>query len=1345
MADSSPFFHVPFDRWLASNRSAFAIPDGFPVSPGHSLVVPRRLISTWWEASEDERQDLMALVDEVKAILDRLHRPDGYNVGFNAGPAAGQTVDHLHLHVIPRYDGDVPDPRGGIRHAVEGKGNYLAPGAAASGEDVELFDGIDDRYLKLELIRSLRNEVYDRIDLVVSFIMRSGVSVLEERLADALDRQAKVRILTTDYLQVTEQVALARLLDLEDDYPGAIETRVFHDPATSFHPKAYLFWSSEGRGATGFVGSSNLSASGIGSGVEWNVGLRNVRPLIESFERLWDEPRAVRLTRSWLSTYEERPRPDHPLGSEVIDVIDVPPEPVPEPVAPREVQSEALAALEQTRIDGHTAGLVVLATGLGKTWLAAFDTARPQYRRVLFVAHREEILRQSRDVYRRVQPDADLGLFYGEEKQADARILFASIQTMTSRLNEFDPAHFDYIVVDEFHHASAPSYRRVIDHFRPQFMLGLTATPQRMDGADLLALCHDNLVFECALVEGIDRGDLVPFQYWGIRDVVDFAPIPWRNGRFDPQALTEAVETQDRAEQALREWSTRRGTRTLAFCCSVTHADFMQRFFTERGIRCAAVHSGPSSAPRRESIQQLRDGELDVLLSVDVFNEGVDVPEVDTVLMLRPTDSPIVFLQQLGRGLRTTAGKEHLRVVDLIGNHRSFLTRPRTLLSLGASIVPSNQKLLDAIRTGEFGLPPGCSVDYELSLIEMFAQLAKVRGGTSAIEEYCRSYFEDEGVRPSAAQAFAAGYNPGSLRPRGGWFGFLGSLDMLSDAELDVVRKHQETVIGFETENVTKSYKLVALRSLLRDGVLRAGAPVDRIAASSLELIRDDPRLVADTQNAEISDLGQVSADTWRRFWRKWPLGHLAGEESTRSALFRIVERVGVEYFEPRFAVDEDEDEDEDVGDAFDEMVAELVEWRLQRYLLAKQAAPEGACVLKLISSSGKPILMLDRRRYPNLPEGETEFVADGTRYLGRFVKVAMNVAELPGESGNQLPALLRGWFGPSAGLPGTSNQVTLEVVDGQWVMKPIDVAATLSDDAAVVPLFADFAVACGAFDEPDPLTQRSGYLELSDSTGLDRTRHFVAFARGDSMDGGGDPIRHGDPLLFEWVRNVDRSELVGERVLVQQQQGADVVTSLKRLERDGGSYSLRSDNVAYEEIPGDTSMRIVARLVRRLSQPDVNPFANRIGTRLQRKGIAELFDTDFSPSFRQSGYASFGSDAVLLVTLDKANMEAGKDYIDAFESPTVFTWSSQASTAPDSKRGREVLDALATGMRLHLWAKADKPTREFEYCGLIVPINFEGSQPMQVRFRLLTPLSPERWARFGQGAGGRGGIAMPV
>lgn len=1310
--DTSPFLEVATSQWLTSNRSAFAIDDRFPVSPGHSLVIPRRLIATWWEATRDERLDLWDLVDEVKALLDASHAPNGYNVGFNAGRAAGQTVAHLHVHVIPRYDGDSDDPTGGIRHVFPARANYLAPQVQSAHDSFTLLDGIGDRYLQLELLRCLINPEVDRIDMVVSFVMRSGVDLIYGHLADALGRGASIRLLTTDYLNITDHLALARLADLAADHPQSIEIRIFQDPSTSFHPKAYIFRASAGTFAAGFVGSSNLSASGLAGGVEWNLEVRNVTALVRRFESLWDDPRTRQADRDFLAKYRAIKRP--PMLHEPPEVGE---EPVLEPVAPRGIQREALDALEATRSGGHKAGLVVLATGLGKTWLAAFDSARPAYRRVLFVAHREEILRQSRDVFRRVHPDADLGLYLGAEKDHQSAVLFASIQTLARHLHRFATDAFDYVVVDEFHHASAPSYRRLIDHFRPKFLLGLTATPQRMDGADLLALCNDNLVFECSLVEGIRRSELVPFKYWGIRDVVDFAPIPWRNNRFDPAALAAAVETLERADQALREWERHKGTRTLAFCCSVTHADFMAQYFADRGVKAVAVHSGTSSAPRQQSIEQLRAGDLEVIFSVDVFNEGVDVPELDTVLMLRPTDSPIVFQQQLGRGLRVTEGKDHLRVVDLIGNHRSFLARPRTLLALVNPSLSSNTKVLEAVETGDFGLPEGCSVDFEVSLIDMFTQLARV-SGMSALEEYCRQYVEAEAVRPTAAQAMQAGFNPASIRQRhGGWFGFLDSLDMLSEAERSVLHDLGDELRMFETEPINRSYKLVALRALLREGLLFTGGKVSQVASASLELVLNDPRLSADVNTNEVGEPTTVTAGAWRDFWLRWPLTHMAQSPDKPGKLFRLEQRTDEMWFVPRFEVAVHQRE------VFEDLVAELVEWRLQRYLLNKAEGDGGAPVLKVSHSGGNPILRFDRKQFPQLPRGDTEFLADGERYTGQFVKIALNVATKPGQPGNALHALLRGWFGPSAGLPGTAHRVRFDVVGPEWVLSPVDPRADEVRDGNVVPLFASFDVACGAFAQTDPLAQRSGWLELPNVSPVDTRKCFVAFARGDSMDGGSDPIRHGDPLLFEWVTDRSAADLVGERVLVAQQQGEHSAGALKQLDRVNGRFVLRSTNPVSPDVEADGSMRVVARLVRRLDQAEVNPWAGVVGEKRRRVAIAELFGVPGEANIRRAGYARLERDALLLVTLDKEGLDTGADYVDHFEADDTFVWSSQANVGPDGDRGREVLDALATGLRLHLWVRPDNGTREYWYCGLVAPISHEGSKPMQVRFRLLTPL----------------------
>ena len=405
----------------------------------------------------------------------------------------------------------------------------------ADGKPV-LLDGYDERHLHLEILRWLINPEVDQIDLAVSFIMKSGVNLVAGHLEAALQRGARVRIITTDYLSITDPDALTQLLDLADRpglEDGQFQVKVFHDPKVSFHPKAYLFRSTTGAVAGGFVGSSNLSWSGIRSGVEWNLGVDHVGPLVESFERLWADPRCVLVDARWVTEYRLRrppatvPRTPPPEAAVLV-------EPATQPVNPWPVQAQALEALEQARIQGFRRGLVVMATGLGKTLLAAFDSNRPDFRRVLFIAHREEILRQSRDAFRRVRPDGRFGFFLGADRDPEADVVFASIQTLHRHLNRFESDQFDYVVIDEFHHAAAPTYRRAIESFRPKFLLGLTATPDRLDGADLLALCGNNLVFECDLVEGIRQERLSPFHYWGIRDVADYAPIPWRNGRFDP-------------------------------------------------------------------------------------------------------------------------------------------------------------------------------------------------------------------------------------------------------------------------------------------------------------------------------------------------------------------------------------------------------------------------------------------------------------------------------------------------------------------------------------------------------------------------------------------------------------------------------------------------------------------------------------------------------------------------------------------------------------------------------------------------------------------------------------------
>ncbi len=807
--------------------------DGYPVAPGHALVVPRRHVGSWFEATRTEQSRLLEGIEIAKREIVARYAPDGFNIGVNVGEAAGQTVDHLHVHVIPRYQGDVPDPRGGVRHVIPGKGNYLAMGVREEARayrtlaPVPAIVGESDT----PLLRYLREDLAgaERVDLAVAFVLESGLELMRPYLEDVLDRGGRVRVLTGDYLGVTEPRALLGLLDLEGD----VVRRVFvTDAAHGFHPKAYLV-RRDPTHAVAYVGSSNLTRSALERGVEWNHRLDGARDPMDleriglAFEALLHHPRTVSLTADWIEAYRRRrPGPDERVGE-----VDPTADAASPPPQPHAVQMAALEALEATRAAGNRAGLVVLATGLGKTWLSAFDSQG--FSRVLFVAHREEILRQARDTFRRIRPDAGLGLYTGTERSPEADVLFASVQTLgrARHLEHFARDAFDYVVVDEFHHACAATYRRLIDHFEPEFLLGLTATPERTDGGDLLGLCEENLVFRCDLGEGIGQGLLTPFHYFGVPDEVEYDNIPWRSGRFDPEALHAAVATQARAANAFEQWRKRGGRRTLAFCASVRHAEFMRDFFADRGVAAAAVHSEPSSAPRALTLERLEAGELEVVFAVDLFNEGVDLPHVDTVLMLRPTESRILWLQQFGRGLRLAEGKDHLTVIDYVGNHRTFLQVPMLLLPGVDDHAGAVAMALEAYRHGELELPPGCKVTYDVEALEILERLSRSTGGGNLLRAWYEAFRDRNGVRPTAVETWHAGHDPKSMRrSHRSWLGFVATMGDLGEREREAEQAARAFLRALETTPMTKSFKMVVLLAMIGEEAFPGSIPLDRLA-----------------------------------------------------------------------------------------------------------------------------------------------------------------------------------------------------------------------------------------------------------------------------------------------------------------------------------------------------------------------------------------------------------------------------------------------------------------------------------------------------------------------------------
>jgi len=916
-----------------------AFRDHYPVSRGHTLVVPRRHVATYFEATLEERAALWHTVAEVKAQLDAGLHPDGYNVGFNAGEAAGQTVPHLHIHVIPRYRGDMHDPRGGVRGVIPDKRVYAVRDAGSPryvrGSNVvtaapharPLIRGAEVD----PLLPHLRAHLCDaaEVDIAVAFVLGRGVALIMDLLEDVLDHAGRVRVVTGDYLGSTEPDALRLLLDLMEAYPARAHVRVYEARSRSFHPKAYIMVARDGR-ATVLVGSSNLSEMALRRGVEWNhrvtgaegAGLEAARA---AFEELFAHEDTVSLSSKWIDAYQARRaelRPDHRASvAEELEPSVTQPEPN-APAEPTAIQRAALDALDDTRSDGNRAGLVVLATGLGKTWLAAFDSNKPEFARVLFVAHRDDILRQAFRTFRRARPSARLGFFNGTQKDASADVLFASVQTVSrdEHLDAFAPDRFDYIVVDEFHHADARTYRKVIDHFEPLFLLGLTATPERTDGGDLLALCGENLVCTVNLFEGISEGALAPFDYFGVPDEVSYENIPWR--RLTEIELTRLVATRARNQNALDQLRKHGGTRILAFCVSISHADDAARFFAEQGYRVVTIHSGPGSAPRAESIGRFEAGELDMIVTVDVFNEGVDIPSVDTVLMLRPTESRVVWLQQLGRGLRRHDAGKRLKVIDYVGNHRVFAQYLELLLSLEDSGPSAIRAAVARLRAagGKIELPSGCSVTYELEALDKLeAGLGSSRREDS-FDAWVRSFVAVHGERPRAVEAYHAGHDPRSLpASRKPFFAGLQRLGVLDarDADIQALPGCGKLLQTVQSTAMERSYKMV----LLIAWIAHAGFPgpvfVSDLADAFVRVARRTGPLALDV-SANLDDPQAVE-----RLLVKFPIAKWVGPGSGGEGIFDFDSgRLSVRHDAPPALA-------QTLGD----LVRELAEWRLAAYL----------------------------------------------------------------------------------------------------------------------------------------------------------------------------------------------------------------------------------------------------------------------------------------------------------------------------------------------------------------------------------------------------------------------------
>ncbi len=1046
--------------------------------------------------------------------------------------------------------------------------------------------------------------------MAVAFIKTTGLRLLLPDLLESLQRNenAQVRILTSDYLDVTDPEALRLLMLLAEQ--GA-QVRVFQSSGSSFHLKAYLFSGQDWGRA--FIGSSNISRQALQQGLEWNYRINypgddGYLEACGRFDQLFEHPRCTTLTDAWIDDYERRrikPMQSFEAGSTESEP----------PSSPSKVQQVALQALRVTREQGYLRGLVVLATGLGKTWLAAFDVKQMGARRVLFVAHREEILNQAAATFTRIQPSARVGFYRGQQRDSQVDVLCASVQTLgkVEHLERFKPQHFDYIVVDEFHHASAPTYHRLLQYFAPAFMLGLTATPDRTDNANILALCDDNLVYESDLFSGVSEKLLVPFHYYGIFDSdVDYQGIPWRNGRFDPELLANKLATLGRARHALSQWRLNAQTRTLAFCVSTRHADYMAEHFRKEGIRAAAVYAD-SPLSRGEALEQLRVGALQVLFSVDLFNEGVDLPVIDTVMMLRPTESKILFLQQLGRGLRRAKGKDKLVVLDFVANHQSFLHKPMALMNQSMN----RRQLAEFARQAEQGqleLPEGCFVNYDLRFIDFLKSL-----DSESVQADYRSLRDTLGRRPSLTEFYRSGTSLQDMRRQfGHWFALVAAEESeLPDAQRTIIERNGDFLRELETTAMTKSYKMVLLEAFLELDGWREAVSLERLAERSWQVLQRRRPLLGDLPD-DYQDMSQAPGD-WLAYWKKNPISAWSGSRyfSVEEGLFIgnvVIEEAGIA--------------------ALSELVQELVDYRL-------------------------------------------------TTYAAR--------ASLPSTSVHPLPNRL--------------EQVQLAY-------------------------FPSLKIACGHFRTSS--ADYEEYRSLGRAYGnLDPGRHFLARASGNSMNGGKQPIRDGDYLLLEVISSESAGKITGEVMAIERQDetGDNQYLLRKVIKGSSGQYCLRAHNPDYADILVSDELQEQFRTFARLKAV-IDPLEMQVGQRLMREEIPALFDVEFNSGSWNSGHVVIPerNAHVLLVTLNKQGKAEDLRYRDHWIDERHFHWQTQNQTAPESKRGKEIINHELMGIAVHLFVRDNKlengKAAPFKYFGLVRYQSHTGIKPMSVRFELLSSLA---------------------
>ncbi len=684
------------------------------------------------------------------------------------------------------------------------------------------------------------------IYIMTSFVMQSGVRLMAPHLKRALDRGAEVKLLAGDYLFVTQPEGLHALRAID----SRLEARLWRSMGTSFHPKAYLFDYENGEGLL-IVGSSNFSLSAMRMGMEWNLAMNaqaepyTFQVALDKFMENFYHESTLPLHSETIAMYEEEYHTYHQKNPELIRMVTEMEEGeyrtdelgrelsdeshtadhADDGIQPRFAQIPALEALERTLEEEYDKAMVVMATGLGKTYLAGFFAQR--FQRVLFVAHREEILLQAKRSFQQILPNKSFGIYNGANKEGEADCVFASIYTLGMKRHReiFARDRFDLIVVDEFHHAAAASYQSVLEHFRPKFLLGITATPDRMDGKDVYALCGGNVAYQVHFLEAIRRGWLSPFRYYGVFDETDYTQIRWMGTHYDAEQLAAQQLRRSQAKRIFEAWARHRQTRSIGFCSSIRQADFLAGYFREQGRTALSLHSGTVGMTRDQAIRQLSEGTLEIIFTVDLFNEGVDIPSVDTLLFVRPTESLTVFTQQVGRGLRLAEGKACCTIIDLIGNYRNADVK----LKLFAEADAEGEKGRRVAAASALAVPDGCELQLETAVVNLLDELQRKR--MPQRDRLHRAFLDlkqELGRVPSYLELHLHGRadSKGYAGEFGSYVGFLHWAELLTREEAGVFHAFEAWVRDVERTAMSKSYKMIVLLYMLERGEERWTDPV---------------------------------------------------------------------------------------------------------------------------------------------------------------------------------------------------------------------------------------------------------------------------------------------------------------------------------------------------------------------------------------------------------------------------------------------------------------------------------------------------------------------------------------